>query len=188
MRTHHRLFAIAPVAVVLGLAVFTLGAAPAPVSHHSYRPSTQGLAQVAVPVPTTTAPPPTTIPPPPPVVESPPTTVPAPETTTTAPPEAPPVAAPAPQIAAVAPRTGGSDATSTGTADWACIRWHESGDSYNDPSKPSGAYGILASTAASEGLPYPVSNAAPGAQDAAALDLYAKYGWAPWSTASICGL
>lgn len=43
-------------------------------------------------------------------------------------------------------------------------------------------------TAAAEGLPWPVSDASAAAQDAAALDLYAKYGWAPWSTASVCGL
>jgi hypothetical protein len=33
-----------------------------------------------------------------------------------------------------------------------------------------------------------VSSASPAAQDAAALDLYAKYGWSPWSTAPGCGL
>ncbi|HEY2563978.1 MAG TPA: hypothetical protein VGI44_09725 [Acidimicrobiales bacterium] len=82
----------------------------------------------------------------------------------------------------------GSDATSTNTADWGCIREHESGDQYNNPSEPSGAYGILESTASEEGLPWPVSSASPAAQDAAALDLYAKYGWSPWSTAPGCGL
>jgi len=65
---------------------------------------------------------------------------------------------------------------------------HESGDQYNNPAEPSGAYGILQSTASQEGLPWPVSNASSAAQDAAALDLYAKYGWNPWSTAPGCGL
>ncbi len=65
---------------------------------------------------------------------------------------------------------------------------HESGDRYNDPSAPSGAYGILSSTASSVGLPWPVSNASAGAQDAAALQLYNEYGWNPWSSAPSCGL
>ena len=64
---------------------------------------------------------------------------------------------------------------------------HESGDRYNDPSAPSGAYGILSSTASSVGLPWPVSNASAGAQDAAALQLYNEYGWNPWSSAPSCG-
>jgi hypothetical protein len=81
-----------------------------------------------------------------------------------------------------------SDATSTDTPDWACIRQMESGDMYNNPSEPAGAYGIIQSTAAEEGLAWPVSSDPPAAQDAAALDLYAKYGWAPWSTAAACGL
>jgi hypothetical protein len=38
------------------------------------------------------------------------------------------------------------------------------------------------------GLPWPVSNASAGAQDAAALQLYNEYGWQPWSSAPSCGL
>src|ERR1019366_429860 len=65
---------------------------------------------------------------------------------------------------------GGSslDATSTDTPDWACIRLYESGDVYNNPNEPSGAYGILQSTAAAEGLAWPVSSDSPADQDAAA--------------------
>lgn len=81
-----------------------------------------------------------------------------------------------------------SDATSTNTADWECIRYHESGDRYNDPSAPSGAYGILQSTAAQYGLPWPVSSASAAAQDSVALTLYNQLGWAPWSTRYVCGL
>ena len=81
-----------------------------------------------------------------------------------------------------------TDATSTDTADWQCIRIHESGDVYNDPGEPSGAYGILKSTWQSYGYggwPY---EAAPSVQDALALELYAEYGWRPWSTSAVCGL
>ena len=81
-----------------------------------------------------------------------------------------------------------TDATSTATPDWQCIRVHESGDVYNDPARPSGAYGILLSTWRSFGLggwPY---QASPTSQDALALTLYHRYGWAPWSTRYACGL
>jgi hypothetical protein len=81
-----------------------------------------------------------------------------------------------------------SDANSVSTADWACIRVHESGDQYNDPSDPSGAYGILISTWRSfgySGWPY---QAAPSVQDALALRLYAEYGFKPWSSRYACGI
>ena len=81
-----------------------------------------------------------------------------------------------------------TDATSTDTADWQCIRVEESGDSYNDPNKPSGAYGILEMTWRSNGFngwPY---EAAPALQDALALKLYNEFGWAPWSSRFACGL
>ena len=81
-----------------------------------------------------------------------------------------------------------TDATSTDTADWQCIRIHESGDVYNDPGEPSGAYGILESTWQSfgyAGWPY---EATPAQQDALALQLYNEYGWDPWSSAAACGL
>lgn len=81
-----------------------------------------------------------------------------------------------------------TDATSTTTADWQCIRIHESGDVYNDPGEPSGAYGILESTWESfgyTGWPY---QAAPSVQDSLALELYGEYGWNPWSSSAACGL
>ncbi len=97
-----------------------------------------------------------------------------------------PVAAPAPAPApAPVPVT---DATSTATADWQCIRIHESSDRYNDPSAPSGAYGIVPVTWASygySGWPY---QAPAAVQDALALRLYNQYGWQPWSSRFACGL
>lgn len=127
-------------------------------------------------VPTTTLPP---SPPSTPVPDTSPTTLPAPIA---------PVSEPSPPPTTPAPQPATTDATSTDTADWACIRNGESGDRYNDPSAPSGAYGILESTAESNGWIWPVSNADPGTQDGYALSLYTRYGWQPWSTAPGCGL
>jgi muramidase (phage lysozyme) len=65
---------------------------------------------------------------------------------------------------------------------------HESGDRYNDPSAPSGAYGIIQPTWQSygySGWPYEASAAT---QDQLALQLYNQYGWQPWSSAPSCGL
>ena len=93
-------------------------------------------------------------------------------TTTTAPPVAPPV----------------TDATSVDTANWACIRVHESGDQYNSPAAPSVAYGILISTWREfgySGWPY---QAPASVQDQVALELYARFGWEPWSSRFACGL
>jgi hypothetical protein len=81
-----------------------------------------------------------------------------------------------------------SDATSTTTSDWACIRMHESGDRYNTPAAPGGAYGFLESTWLSlgySGWPY---EAPPAVQDNAVLYLYNELGWQPWSTRFVCGL
>jgi hypothetical protein len=81
-----------------------------------------------------------------------------------------------------------TDATSTNTADWRCIRIRESGDNYNNPNMPSGAYGILLSTWESfgySGWPY---QAAPATQDGLALKLYHEFGWQPWSSRFACGL
>jgi hypothetical protein len=81
-----------------------------------------------------------------------------------------------------------NDDNSVATADWQCIRVHESGDNYNDPNMPSGAYGILVSTWESfgySGWPY---QAAPAVQDAVALHLHAEYGFEPWSSRFACGL
>jgi len=81
-----------------------------------------------------------------------------------------------------------TDATSIDTADWQCIRVHESGDRYNDPDAPSGAYGIIEETWEAygyEGWPY---QAPAAVQDALALRLYNEYGWNPWGSRWACGL
>jgi hypothetical protein len=108
-----------------------------------------------------------------------PTTTPV-TTPTTTPTTTPPVAAPPPPPV--------TDATSVDTADWNCIRVHESGDQYNSPEAPSGAYGILISTWREfgySGWPY---EAPASMQDQVALELYARYGWEPWSSRFACGL
>ena len=102
-----------------------------------------------------------------------PTPVPAATTTPTPPPPPPPPV---------------TDATSVDTADWRCIRVHESGDQYNSPAAPSGAYGILISTWREfgySGWPY---EAPASVQDHVALELYARFGWEPWSSRFACGL
>jgi hypothetical protein len=99
--------------------------------------------------------------------------------------------APAAAVAAVPappPPPPPTDATSTDTTDWQCIRVHESGDEYNDPSMPSGAYGILETTWVSNGYSGWPYQATPLTQDALALKLYGEYGWTPWSTRFACGL
>jgi hypothetical protein len=103
-----------------------------------------------------------------------------------------PVAAPAavatPVAATPPPVVVATDDNSVDTADWQCIRIHESGDNYNNPNMPSGAYGILISTWQSfgySGWPY---EAAPAVQDALALRLHAMYGFDPWSSRFACGL
>lgn len=143
-------------------------------------------------VPTPVSPPP---PPPPAPVPTPPptptTTPPSPvsvSTSATGPtdvatsPTIPPAPAPTPTPSV---GQGGSDATSTNTADWACIRNGESSGNYT---LPSGAYGILQSTAASYGWPWPIGSVDSATQDGYALFLYNSFGWQPWSTAAQCGL
>ena len=81
-----------------------------------------------------------------------------------------------------------TDSNSTTTPDWACIRLHESGDLYNSPAVPGGAYGFLEITWLSlgySGWPY---QASAGVQSRAALFLYNELGWQPWSTRFVCGL
>jgi hypothetical protein len=93
-----------------------------------------------------------------------------------------PIAPPPPPVV---PR---NDSNSVYTADWMCIRRHESGNIYNDPAEPSGAYGILISTWREfgfSGWPY---QAQPIVQDALALRLYSLYGFHPWSSRFACGL
>jgi hypothetical protein len=99
---------------------------------------------------------------------------------------APPASAPAP-APAPAPATGSSDATSTNTADWACIRQHESGGNYADGG--GGAYQFGNGTWNSlTGLPSPAQDYPASVQDAAALKLYSERGWEPWTTRYVCGL
>jgi len=98
---------------------------------------------------------------------------------------APPPAVLSPPPAPPPPPT---DATSTDTPDWQCIRTQESGDEYNNPTRPSGAYGILQITWNSNGFSGWPYQAAPALQDALALKLYNEYGWLPWSSRFSCGL
>jgi hypothetical protein len=95
-------------------------------------------------------------------------------------------AAPAAPVAAPAV-AGGSDATSTATADWACIRAHESGDNYGEYN--GGAYQFeLGTWEGLTGLSTPAQDSPPAVQDAAALRLFAERGWEPWTTRFVCGL
>ena len=97
-----------------------------------------------------------------------------------------PSAAPAPVPVAAAP-AGASDATSTNTADWACIRQHESGDNYSVGN--GGAYQFqLGTWTGLTGLPSPAEDYPPAVQDSAALKLYSERGWEPWTTRFVCGL
>ncbi len=93
-----------------------------------------------------------------------------------------PVATPAP-----APSGGASDATSTNTADWACIRQHESSGNY--AAGNGGAYQFEFGTwNGLTGLPSPAQDYSAAVQDAAALKLYSQRGWEPWTTRYVCGL
>ena len=94
---------------------------------------------------------------------------------------------PPPPAPAAAPAGGASDATSTNTADWACIRQHESNDNYAVGN--GGAYQFEFGTwTALTGLPSPAEDYPPAVQDAAALKLFSQRGWEPWSTRYVCGL
>ena len=99
-----------------------------------------------------------------------------------------PVAPPTPPPPPPPPAPVLTDANSTTTPDWACIRLHESGDRFNTPGAPGGAYGFLEMTWLSlgySGWPY---QASPAVQSQAALFLYNELGWQPWSTRFVCGL
>ena len=95
-----------------------------------------------------------------------------------------PLPAPAP---APAPAGGVSDATSTNTPDWACIRQHESGGNYSIGN--GGAYQFeLGTWTGLTGLPAPAEDYPAAVQDSAALKLYSQRGWQPWTTRYVCGL
>jgi hypothetical protein len=86
-----------------------------------------------------------------------------------------------------APAGGGSDAVSTDTPDWACIRQHESGGNYTEGG--GGAYQFeLGTWEGLTGLSTSAQDSPPSVQDAAALRLYAERGWEPWTTRYVCGL
>jgi len=85
------------------------------------------------------------------------------------------------------PAGGGSDATSTNTPDWACIRQHESGGNYAEGG--GGAYQFeLGTWQGLTGLSTPAQDSPPSVQDEAALRLFAERGWEPWTTRYVCGL
>ena len=98
------------------------------------------------------------------------------------------VVAPAPAPApAPVPAGAVSDATSTNTPHWACIRQHESGGSYSAGN--GGAYQFeLGTWNGLTGLPSPAQDYPASVQDAAALKLYSQRGWQPWTTRYVCGL
>ena len=80
-----------------------------------------------------------------------------------------------------------SDATSTNTPDWACIRQHESGGNYAEGG--GGAYQFGNGTWTSvTGLPGPAQSYPAATQDSAALRLFGQRGWEPWTTRYVCGL
>jgi hypothetical protein len=90
-------------------------------------------------------------------------------------------------VAAPAPSDGGADATSTDTAEWACIRQHESGGNYSEGG--GGAYQFeLGTWEGLTGLGTPAEDSPAGVQDAAALKLFSERGWTPWTTRYVCGL
>jgi hypothetical protein len=91
------------------------------------------------------------------------------------------------QQAAKAAAQLASDATSTNTTHWACIRAHESGGNYSEGG--GGAYQFeFATWHGLTGLPAPAQDYPPSVQDAAALRLHAQRGWEPWTTRYVCGL
>jgi hypothetical protein len=98
--------------------------------------------------------------------------------------------APHPSAIAVSlpvPASGGSDATSANTPDWACIRQHESGGNYAEGG--GGAYQFALGTwQGLTDLSTPAQDSPPSVQDAAALRLYEERGWEPWTTRYVCGL
>lgn len=83
-------------------------------------------------------------------------------------------------VAAVAPVVAGPlDAT------FACIRQLESGNNYQSPG--GGAYQFTDATWHGLGYSGTASDAPPAVQDEAARKLQAQSGWAPWTTAALCG-
>lgn len=72
-----------------------------------------------------------------------------------------------------------SDASSTDTSDWACIKQAESGTNYAEAG--GGMYQFEAGTwQATTGLGGMAEDYSPATQDAAALKLYSERGFEPW--------
>jgi hypothetical protein len=117
----------------------------------------------------------------------PPTPAPAPVAPSTPTPLVKLAVAPVAKTVAAPVISSGDDATSVDTADWACIRWYESRDSYTEYN--GGAYQFeLGTWRTLTGLSGPAEDYPPATQNAAALKLYAERGWEPWSTRYVCGL
>ena len=70
-------------------------------------------------------------------------------------------------------------------ATFACIRQLESGNNYK--AAGGGAYQFQDATWHSLGYSGTASDYPPAVQDEAARKLQARDGWAPWTTAALCG-
>ncbi|MDQ4068480.1 MAG: transglycosylase family protein, partial [Actinomycetota bacterium] len=90
-----------------------------------------------------------------------------------------PAPAPAPS-----PATG-PGASASVDATFACIRQLESGNNYSSPG--GGAYQFQDATWRSLGYSGSAQDHPPAVQDEAARKLQARDGWAPWTTAPLCG-
>lgn len=86
--------------------------------------------------------------------------------------------APSPPVVPIAASSSVADA-------FACIKQLESGNNYSTPG--GGAYQFQDSTWQSLGYSGTASDAPPAVQDEAALKLQSQAGWAPWTTAPLCG-
>ncbi len=118
-------------------------------------------------------------------------------TTTTPPTSSPPSSKPkSTATSSPAPSTPVTDATSTATVDWACVREKESGGNYSEGGDEpyGGAYQFAVSTWQALGFPGVPNTSPPWMQDQAALKLWAwdlRYTgnpWSAWETAPMCGL
>lgn len=87
-----------------------------------------------------------------------------------------------------------TDATSTHTRDWACIRWYESRDNYRSVGDQYGAYQFTLGTWRMLGYKGFPNRASAHEQNQAALRLWhwdlvhTGNPWSAWQTAPLCGL
>ena len=91
-------------------------------------------------------------------------------------------AAPAPAAPA---KSAGPESAASIDSTFACIRQLESGNNYKSPG--GGAYQFQDATWRSLGYTGSAQDYPPAVQDEAARKLQARDGWAPWSTAALCG-